>query len=75
MLPVSPCSFGLLCSVRSVAALTWISGLLLIPLVSCAHDDHDDAALAALNSSVYPAGHHADRSRGPMDVAASLRMP
>ena len=56
MLPVCHCSFGLLRSVRGIAALTWIAVLLLSPLVSRAHErhNHGEAALAALNSSAYP---------------------
>ena len=56
MLPVCHCSFGLLRSVRDIAALTWIAVLLLSPLVSRAHErhNHGEAALAALNSSAYP---------------------
>jgi len=53
MLPVRLCRFGLLDSMRSIAALTCIAAFLLIPSVSRAHEghDHDDSARAALASS------------------------
>src|SRR5262249_41390244 len=56
MLPVRLCPFGLLDSMRSIAALTWIAAFLLVPCVSRAHEghDHDDSARAALASSTYP---------------------
>jgi membrane fusion protein, heavy metal efflux system len=56
MLPVRLCPFGLLDSMRSIAALTCIAVLLLIPSGSRAHEghDHDEAARAALASSTYP---------------------
>jgi hypothetical protein len=57
MLPVYHCSFGLLRSVRGIAALTWIAVLLLSPACfPCGHErhNHGEAALAALNSSAYP---------------------
>jgi RND family efflux transporter MFP subunit len=56
MLPVRLCPFGLLNSMRSIAALTCLAAFLLIPSVSRAHEghDHDDSARAALASSTYP---------------------
>src|SRR5262245_3316180 len=57
MLPVCHCSFGLLRSVRGIAALTWIAILTPEPACfPCAHErhNHGEAALAALNSSAYP---------------------
>jgi cobalt-zinc-cadmium efflux system membrane fusion protein len=56
MLPVRLRPFGLLSSMRSVAALTWIAALVLSPSVSRAHEGHDhgDSARAALTSSIYP---------------------
>jgi cobalt-zinc-cadmium efflux system membrane fusion protein len=56
MLPVRLCPFGLLNSMRSIAALTCIAAFLLIPSVLRAHEghDHDDSARAALASSTYP---------------------
>ena len=55
MLPVRLRPFGLLSSMRSVAALTWIAALVLSPSVSRAHEghDHDDSPRAALTST-YP---------------------
>src|SRR5262245_26816866 len=56
MLPVRFCPFGLLNSMRSVAALTFIAAFLLMPSVSRAHEghDHDESTRAALASSTYP---------------------
>jgi membrane fusion protein, heavy metal efflux system len=56
MLPVRLCPFGLLDSMRSIAAVTCIAAFLLIPFVSRAHEghDHDDSPRAALASSTYP---------------------
>ncbi len=56
MLPVRLCPFGLLDSMRTIAALACIAAFLLAPSVSRAHEghDHDDAARAALASSTYP---------------------
>src|SRR5262245_16184933 len=56
MLPVRLCPFGLLDSMRSIAALTCIAALLLVPSAPRAHEghDHDDSARAALASSTYP---------------------
>jgi RND family efflux transporter MFP subunit len=56
MLPVRLCLFGLLSSMRSVAALAWMAAVLLGPSVSPAHEGHDDAdsARATLISSTYP---------------------
>jgi membrane fusion protein, heavy metal efflux system len=56
MLPVRLCLFGLLISMRSVAALTWMAAVLLGPSVSPAHEGHDDddSARTALTSSTYP---------------------
>jgi membrane fusion protein, heavy metal efflux system len=56
MHPVRLCPFGLLSSMRSVAALACIAAVLLGPSASPAHEghDHDDSARAALASSTYP---------------------
>lgn len=56
MLPVRLCLFGLLISMRSVAALTWMAAVLLGPSVAPAHEGHDDddSARTALTSSTYP---------------------
>src|SRR5262245_65632895 len=56
MLPVRFCPFGLLNSMRSVAALTFIAAFLLMPSASRAHEghDHDESTRAALASSTYP---------------------
>jgi cobalt-zinc-cadmium efflux system membrane fusion protein len=55
MLPVRLGPFGLLSSIRSVAALAWIAALVLSPSVARAHEghDHDDSPRAALTST-YP---------------------
>src|SRR5262245_44887129 len=56
MFPVCLCPFGLLDSMRSIAALSCIAAFLLVPCVSRAHDghDHDESTRAALASSTYP---------------------
>src|SRR5262245_38495325 len=56
MFPVCLCPFGLLDSMRSIAALTCIAAFLLVPCVSRAHEghDHDESTRAALASSTYP---------------------
>ena len=56
MFPVRLCPFGLLDSMRSIAALTWIAAFLFVPTVSRAHEghDHDESTRSALASSTYP---------------------
>ena len=56
MFSVRLCPFGLLDSMRSIAALTWIAAFLLLPCVSRAHEGHDhgESTRAALASSTYP---------------------